>query len=202
MNEITDVVDVTQQLKSVSGIEDRLDGEQYIEYVRKMILLAHKHPDNSKVELRLVRDPKAVEEEQIFANRQQTLEQQKIQDQQKTFATQQQERRASQFRQPQASKQYESKEKLIHNSKIVFTCNCGKSFAFGSAGHDDHKSDSFGVQPYDDTKEGKFSKINEYGLLVEAEKLAEVVSFDYSSELPKKHFSTGYDKQEDNNTSY
>lgn len=192
---MTQTINISTQLASVSDIAERIDDDEYIEQVRQMILRTHTHPDNSKVELKLVSDPRGAEKEQIFAQQQQRLVTERLREQQKIILSEERRRATPRLNAASATKKYDGKETLIPNSKIIFTCNCGKSFALGS--HDDHPSDSLWKFSYDESKDSKFSKINEYGLLVDAPSLEQTMSADYSSERPKENFSTGYDKNDD-----
>lgn len=194
-------IDVKRQSEGISDITQHLNHDEYLEHVKQMILRTHKHSDNSKVELRLLHDARAAEQELIFANEQQAMQRSSIIEQQKALFQEENRRQTQRSHPRQRTTSYDSKEKLIHNSKIIFTCNCGKSFAFGTGGHDEHLTkDLMGIQSYDDTKEGKFSKLNEYGLLVDAPSPNDIVRSDYAGELPKANFSTGYDKNTDSPT--
>ncbi|MBI5398186.1 hypothetical protein HZB03_01860 [Candidatus Woesearchaeota archaeon] len=196
---MAEITNGTRLLENISDIANRFDHDEYLERMKLMVLRVHKHHDNTRVELRLANDPRAAEQERIFANEQQALQQQRTFSQQKAADTEERRRTTHQLSKNKAAAQYEGREKLIHNSKIIFTCNCGKSFALGPE-HGDHNgksNDSIQITSYDESKEGKFSKINEYGLLVDAPSAIEIASADYSGDLPKANFSTGYDKQDD-----
>lgn len=178
-------------------IGDLISHDEYVEFAKALVLRAHKHSDNSKIELKVTRDPDAVEAELIFAKDEQDKRIAELKKAQDSLAKESGRR----FHRPAASSsiKYEGNVRLIHNSKIVFTCNCGKSFAFGGRHEDDFevRSKDFSMSSYENDKEGRFSMLNEYGVLVDAPSDVAAFVIDYEKGLPSANFKTGYDKNEE-----